>query len=315
LSFSTFGRAKPVAADIGSTVRPRTPAPATGGGSSSGFLRGLDKLFLGIPNERAPGVLAVLVFFARQFGFTAIAALLFVAGWFIFAPPVFGGALPTLPAWARFFVVAPLIFFEELGRYSFVRRAERPLRALAFFTIPVVAICALDAHNDLYELTWMTSSTVLASAVIYWGLGRRRHLAYVVAGLFVAHTAVYMAAPSYDPARATWQAPSNLAPVAPKADMENWAKLYPGAVISRSSVSTMLSLTDWKVEYSVQASPQEIDAFYRGIARAGGFDDETDFGGERLLEQDSTGDRFSYSVWRRPDGSSEVSFDARRFSH
>jgi hypothetical protein len=310
MSFSTLGRAssrsQPVTAP---QSRPPGGAPDA---SARGPLNILDRVFLGIPNEREPGALAIVVFMARQYAFTAATVLCVLIGWLSSGGPAAGAKAADGLGLTRAFAFAPLIIFEELGRYAFVRRAERPLRALIVFTAPIVAICALFDLNDLYGLAWEAGSSVLASAVLYWGLRYRGHLPYVVAALMAAHMAIFMAAPNADPTRGKPPAPTNLAPVAPAAgDMRSWAKLYPGGAIATSRTSTLLGLTDWDVNYEVQASPEEIDAFYRQVAHADGFAEEPVFAGLRSFKRDGDEDEFSYMAWRRASGSTVVSFKAR----
>jgi len=251
----------------------------------------------------------VLVFFARQLALTVVAILVVLIAW-LDAPKGGGDSSGLL----RGLAFAPLIVFEELGRYAFVRRAERPLRALVVFTVPIVAICTLFGWDDPYALGWEAGSTVLASAILYFGLRYRPYLALVVAGLIVAHMTIFMTAPNVDPARGRPPPPSNLAPVAPVVgDMSAWAKLYPGGAIERSSTSRTFGLTDWRVTYAVHASTPEIDAFYRQVAQGQDFKESAVFAGLRSFKRGDDQDEFSYMVWTHPDGSADVSLTARSF--
>lgn len=94
--------------------------------------------------------------------------------------------------------------------------------------------------------------------------------------------------------------------------MPSWAKLYPGAVVTESSSSTLLGLTSWKATYTVRASPAEVDNFYQAIAMARGFNDTQSLAGLHEFRQDSTHDDFRYMV-ASDAGVAPVYFEARTF--
>ena len=120
----------------------------------------LDAVFVRVPNERNPGFLAVVVFFCRQFVFSGLAMIALVLGYLAFANPHLTED-PNFLVFGMILASGPLVFFEELGRYAFVRRAERPLRALAIYTAATAAVCALFFRNDLLVVAWTTGATVL----------------------------------------------------------------------------------------------------------------------------------------------------------
>jgi hypothetical protein len=302
MSFSTRGRTQR------GLPPPQPLKPVSTAPGARGVLHWLDRLFLGIPNEREPGALAVLVFFIRQYAFEGVALLLFTT-YLLSGTNRTGGSGDLM----RVLTFSPLIVFEELGRYSFVRRADRPLRALIVFTAPIVAISALVDRSDLLAFAWEAGWSLLASAALYWGLRHRPYLAYLTVGLIVAHLCVFEAMPrrAADPPHQ-----ANLAPVAPSiSEMSASAKLYPGATINMSRSRKLLGLTSWEVEYAAHASPEEIDAFYQSVALSSGFTQDPLFHGLRTFERASTRDEFHYTiiVWPHTDGIANVSLTARTF--
>jgi hypothetical protein len=298
--------------------RPSSSVALESDARPGGLLGVLDLIFLRIPNEQNPGVLAVLVFFCRQFLFSGVAMMLLAAGYLVFVNPDHLLDAPHDVLTGSIIAFGPLVFFEELGRYSMIRRAERPLRALATFTAATAAVCALAFRGYLPLAAWTVSATVLASVALYWGLRHRRYLAWLVAGLIIAHVAAYIAAPHSDTAHAsapkqTAEPSANLAPVAPSVgDMPSWARLYPGAKISQSKTQTLLGLTSWQVNYSVQASPAQVDAFYQKAAQDAGFTDTQTLVGLHTFRQKSTDNDFRYMIWNDVHGPL-VMFEARTF--
>jgi hypothetical protein len=281
----------------------------------------LDRLFLGIPNEREPGFLAVVVFFVRQIGFSAVAILLLLLSWLFLLRPDLHPQDASATSLIGVLMFGPLVFFEELGRYSFVRRADRPLRALVIFTVATALACVVFDTRDYYAMAWSVSATILASVALYFGLRLPRRLPYVVAALIFAHTAIYVIAPRFDPGSdqsdvAVAKQTPNLAPVAPSVGgMQSWAKLYPGATIIKSGTDKILTLTDWQVEYKVHALPAQIDMFYEDVARTKGFNSKVTILEWHRFTQDSTRDNFSYMIAPGNGGGYEVIFEARAFDN
>jgi len=96
MSFSALGRTP---ASPRPPPAPRLPqyAPPSRSPGARSLLHWLDRLFLGIPNEREPGALAVLVFFARQLALAVVAILIVLIAW-LDAPKGDGSADVSLTA-------------------------------------------------------------------------------------------------------------------------------------------------------------------------------------------------------------------------
>jgi hypothetical protein len=120
-----------------------------------------------------------------------------------------------------------------------------------------------------------------------------------VAAIIVTNTAMYAVAPW--PSNSGTEPSPNSAPRPPtRGDIQSWARLYPGAVVDVSSVTNNFGLTDWDVQYTAHASPDQIDNFYRGVARGIRFNDDSIFIQQRYFEQKSSNNEFYYSMY--PEG-------------
>jgi hypothetical protein len=298
------------------------PSRARAGGnamSSNPLLRVLDRVFLWLPNDRSPGVAAVGLYLVRQV-FLPIAIiiapimmLMLISGSGLMLNPA------AMPKWNGEAIVAILFgaiaLVQELSRYAFVRRAERPLRSLIIFTVVVVACILIVYHDRFYTPAWMIAAQLAASAVIFFGLRRRELIPFVLAGLIVCQTAIDVTAPQLFPAKEPpapkVASPLNLNPPA-VGDMPAWAKIYPGATVTKSKTSKLLGLTSWEVDYKTSATPEQIGAFYQQIAKEQGFEESGGFAGVHILEQKATSSRFTYAV-DSEGGVSEVNYEARAF--
>ena len=89
----------------------------------------------------------------------------------------------------------------------------------------------------------------------------------------------------------------------PVVAMGTWAKLYPGGTITKNETRKLMNLTSWDIGYKVDATPEQIDAFYQALARQEGFDKKLSFGGLTRYDQSSTNNHFSYSIFEQPGGS------------
>jgi hypothetical protein len=282
------------------------------------FLKVLDRVFLWIPNDHAPGIPAVGLFLIRQFTLPLILMIAPVLVFLVAAPNAnLVEGLGKMPNWLLPpFMMGSIALVQELGRYSFVRNADRPVRSLSVFTAAAIAFVLLMYHDNLARLGLALVAQFAAGAAIFYGLRYRRWIALIVAAIVVGHTAVYMAAPDLFGSQADSakrEQPASTSPDPPAVDdMQSWAKLYPGATVTESKTENFLGLTSWKVTYKVQASPEQIGSFYEGIATRRGFTDSTSLGGYHRFTQDSTRNDFSYAVVSET-GVSEVIFEARTF--
>jgi hypothetical protein len=279
----------------------------------------LDRLFLWIPRECAPGLAAVCLFLLRQIVLSTVLMLTaFAALAMAFSGANLMESFSKIPGWSIQIAISMSFgIVQELGRYSFVRHADRQIRSLIIFTITTTTFVLIAFHDDLYTVIWATVDQAAASVVMFYGLRFKRHIAIVIGAIVACHVVVYTMAPqipkSLGIAPKTSQQTDSTAPTAPAVgDMKSWAKLYPGAVITKSSIDRMLGLTNWQVEYSVPASPDQIASFYETIARQRGFTDTQNLGGWHVFRQDSSNNDFSYSAIPAAKGS-DVIFKARTF--
>jgi hypothetical protein len=274
----------------------------------------LEMVFLWLPNERAPGFPAVCVALLRQVilpfvllaaPFLVIGLLLGFAGLRNFNPMAEGYGASH---W--WMLVTPLLVFggfalvQELARYSFVRHADEPVRAVAIFTIVAIAMTVLRHYHQILPCLALVASQLIASAVILGALNYRPCIAAVIAALVVGQTAVSIEVPRILPSahRAAAMAPvSQRVPTA--GNMQKWAKLYPGAVLSRNQTRSILGVTTWNVGYTVKASPDEIGAFYAAVAKSEGFTNEQVMMGGHIFTRPNSNERFTYFILPIPSGS------------
>jgi hypothetical protein len=313
-----FGRRGEATGFVASGAQWSPPARQNRGGPLLGIL---DRVFLWIPNERAPGFPAVCVFLLRQ----TIAPLVLIVGLFA----VFALAMPKAnlidrmgKAPSSIFVLLLVVLLsidavQELNRYAFVRRADRPARALIVFTAAAIGFVIVFYHDNLYALCAAIVAQVAASAAMFYGLRFRRYIAGVIVAIIIGHTAVYAIAAqligSAPAAGSKKDVAASASPTAPDVGgMRSWAKLYPGAVVTESGTSNLLGLTSWKVTYTAQASSDQIDSFYEGVASDLGFNDRQSLAGLHVFRQEDTHNDFRYAVISDPSGS-KVLFEARTF--
>lgn len=96
----------------------------------------------------------------------------------------------------------------------------------------------------------------------------------------------------------------------PTGHMQSWAKLYPDAVVVRNRTQVMFGLTDWRVTFTTHASPEQIGAFYEGLARSEGFTITDGLFGLHRFTQPGTNNMFSYMTFQF-GGEPQVVFEAR----
>ena len=285
-------------------------------------LRFLDRVFLWLPNDSAPGIPAIGLYLLRQ---VTLPFALMLAPFAILALVTPKFDLLSLMAsnsgltWSIVaFAFGCMALVQELGRYAFVRRAAAPMRAAAIFTAVTVAVALLFYHDQLYTSGWMIAAQLAASTAIVYALRYRPYIFAVIAALIVGQTAVNVTAPrlfrppptaadsaSPQPAVVSTDVPS-------EGDMQAWAKLYPGAVMTKTETQKLMGLTSWRVQYRVQASPDQIDAFYDGLANTEGFSNKQTLLGYHRFTQDSTNNDFSYAAVTDASGTL-VMFEARTF--
>ncbi len=286
-------------------------------GPTNPILKFLDRLLLWLPNERSPGLPAVGLFLVRQVMLPMVLLIgpLIVAG-LAFPNTNLTQVFSKAPAWpAALFIFLCFGSVQELGRYSFVRRADRPLRSLIIFTITTIMFVVIVYHDEHYRMGFGIAGQIVASGVLFYATRHRKYIVPILLAIIVSDVALYMIVPfksEHDGPKGKNQTPAS-APIAPAiGNMASWAKLYPGAVITKSSSDKFSDLTSWNVSYSVPASPEQIESFYESVAKDQGFAAAQNFGGLHMFRQDDTGNDFSYSVSTGSAGS-DVNFQARTF--
>jgi hypothetical protein len=320
-----FGRRERPPAPVATppqSAAPDMPQPEAPPRAASGspVLRFLDRLFLWIPTAQSPGLGAVGLFLVRQAILAPIMMMaLFWALMLAFPKVNWIDGISKTPAFVPMsFVCSCVAVVLELGRYSFVRSADRPMRSLSIVTAVTIALNLL-LYRSLLAMCWAIPAQLAASAAMFYGLRIRRYIAVVILAIIVGDVSVYVTAPQAFQPPATSAPASNDPPVAASPDppavgnMQAWAQLYPGAVVVRSRTRTMFGLTDWDVTYKVQATPEQIDSFYQSLASQQGFAAEQSFGGLHMFTRESTRDRFTYAVTTDAEGV-QVIFDARSFA-
>lgn len=170
---------------------PSTPQPR-----NRGFA---DRLFLWIPRQERPGLLAYLLCLVRMVAYplpiTALMVVLLVVAHVAVTPLSLCGLVITL---------LPAAVFEELARYTFVRRAADPVRAIVVFTactLVVETASFLHPHASLAANLLLRAPSwglhLVAGAVVVWAVRQRpRHPnlpVFVVLGLMFGHAAFNVA--------------------------------------------------------------------------------------------------------------------------
>jgi hypothetical protein len=137
-------------------------------------------------------------------------------------------------------------------------------------------------------------------------------MTFVVIGLFGAHFAMRLITPSLSAP----QSEAQLATVTAGENMPVWVKIYPGAKDVQIEPRNFMDLRSWRVTYDVQASPEQIQAFYKQIADSNGFSQDNTPLGMALHEyrQASTNDDFSVVASAGLSGT-DVIYDPRSFDH
>ena len=150
-----------------------------------------DRVFLWVPNAATPGAGAFLISLVRQctLPFLLIGAVLLALS------PITRTLGPSSPI-ALVIGLGSFVIFEELARYSFVRRAARPVRAIMLFTVLTILVETATYFNPRAGILWNIITRapswgvhVGAGVALYWAVTHRRHLLAVLVGLMVAHTA------------------------------------------------------------------------------------------------------------------------------
>ena len=301
------GLSLPVEEFQGVTSQPMKP-----GSPPSGVL---ERIFLWIPDAEAPGVLAVLTYILRQ---TVLPLALLLTPLVIYVT-----ATHSLPSFEHLGALFAILVFgcmdlvQELNRYAFVRQAERPFRAATIFCTVTICGIVLLYHDSPYTLVWMIAAQLSASAALLWGLQAGIYAAPLVAVIVACQTLVSVAAPRLLPhAGGSHSSPAGRAstPTAPLVDatppdvggMRAWAKPYPGATVSRATTLHLLGVTDWRVQYSAHATPEQIRAFYDDLAQQGGFTQQKDFVGQRTYTQPATANEMSVFTLKAGDDTQVV---------
>lgn len=144
----------------------------------------LELIFLRLPFEEKPGVLAMTLTVLRMtlFGFAGTALLVLMG----FRFDAVGRSL----SWFCF------VFFEELGRYAFLRRAENLLRAAIFFCLSIVLIETASYFRPGVELlayAKLRSPSVVvhvaATALMAWAVRHPRFKLPTFVGIVLLHAA------------------------------------------------------------------------------------------------------------------------------
>lgn len=282
-------------------VNKRDPAPKEQ--ETNAFWRILDRLLLWIPHEASPGFQALCLVALRMFFIPLAIALPLIA----LSAAATGNAILawiTAPLWILRLTCSSLI--HELCRYSFVRRADRPLRAASIFACACLLAEVVGSRSIAIGVTDALVE-IIASAAILVALNRRRNVPIVIAALVAIGATVNAIIPKF-------VVPKHVGPVSQDepvvGNMRSWAKLYPGSTITLNRPQKILNLTQWEVSYVTNASPDRVADFYNATAGREGFALESDLFGIKTFRNPLNGDRFSYSAKAR-SSRSEVFFIAK----
>ena len=146
----------------------------------------LDYGLVWVPGSRKPGLLGFGLFLMRS------AVVPFALSFALLAP--FAGALPRHPLLGLTVMLSLAVLVEECGRYGFARRADDPARAVALFSVLVIAVETATfwrpSASVAMNLALRAPSMVvhlLASTALLVGLRRRRRLLPILAAIYIAH--------------------------------------------------------------------------------------------------------------------------------
>jgi hypothetical protein len=158
----------------------------------------LDRVLVWIPRDRKPGGLAIALFLLR----ITILPWLFALGPFVLAaivsPTVLaafrqhGPRSPAAGLAAVVLIFGSIALVEELGRYGFVRNAERPFRALALFAVLTSLILTAIFHDHPSTMIWLIGTEVATSAVLYCGMLHQKSFGLLVTVNVICHTALFL---------------------------------------------------------------------------------------------------------------------------
>jgi hypothetical protein len=197
----------------------------------------------------------------------------------------------------------------------FGRRRVSPTPITAEASTPdAVAASPRKPIKSFFQYGRYTPIVILAMIVCQIGLG------VAALQLFRPQKAVHSTTahqiyipPAIVRARAPVAASTGPHPAAPPVGaMPSWAKIYPGATLTTNKTSHLLGMTTWRVNYTVQASADDIAAFYEAAATKNGFNTKRVLVGLHNFRQDSTNSDFQYMIFTGPEGSN-VYFQARSF--
>lgn len=302
---TTFGRKAGASPQLETVEFPIPREPSPHDRESIAILRFLDRLFLWIPHDEAPGFLDLCLVALRMLLIPLVmTAPLIALNWGREEKIDSSWILSSI--WNLHLVLFPLV--HELCRYSFVRRADRPLRAAMIFAGACLLMDVLMARTIASSTTNLVIE-LAASAAILFALDHKRHIPFVIAALVAVHTAGNVVGAKLTP-------PAHAGPVSQEVpavgNMRSWAKLYPGAIITRNQTQKFLTLTDWRVTYLTDASADQVSSFYSSAASSGGLAPEAALLGLKMFRNPQNGNRFSYSVETTAHGS-RVFFDAKYY--
>lgn len=103
-----------------------------------------------------------------------------------------GPSSPTAGLAAVVLIFGSIALVEELGRYGFVRNAERPFRALALFAVLTSLILTAIFHDHPSTMIWLIGTEVATSAVLYYGMLHQKSFGLLVAVNVICHTALFL---------------------------------------------------------------------------------------------------------------------------
>jgi hypothetical protein len=323
----TFGRRGVTSAALPDVSSKAPMRPPLRPGVNNPALVFLDRVFLWIPNENAPGFPAIGMALIRQTVLPFFLMLTPIVLLALINPSQFAQLRHTDSSWMLSGIMA-LVFgsvslVQELSRYSFVRRADNPFRAILIFDTVTITFILLLFHNHIYTMAWMIALEVGASAAIYYVAQQRKDIIFVVSAVIISHASINIFAPQFFKMPATFEAntASSAMPITTSqagqpsaledgvsssetpavADLPSWAKVYPGAAIVENKFEPMFAGSKrWTIEYNASASPEEVDQFYQTTARAERFSSLSSLAGVRVFRQQDTGDSYFY----KPDQTS-----------
>lgn len=326
---ATFGRrgaSKPIPTQsFGHTPNPKLDPDNSLEEPRNSLVEFFYRVFVWLPNEQSPGIVAVCLALIRMATLPLIAM---IAPFVVVAAAWHHTAMPNwAPSATAFYVFFCISFVQELCRYSFVRNSETPARSVTIFGIVASILIVAAFHKSPYTLAWMIGVQLIESAIMLATVRYRSYRYLIVAALIFGGTLAGSLLPMiptilskarpflFSASQPKLNAsPNNSDSALPKPSplqiggMDAWEKLYPDADVITNDVMRMPfhHVVQWRSLYKTKATPEQLDAFYRSLAAQVGFYEEASSPTYHCYMLHGTDSAFDYSIM--PDGT--VMFEA-----